>query len=163
MMDRMTLVDGVSMYELDQRLEKWVRFHNSTLMAGTIQALRLPEDVSRAHTHVLYILLEPRPYSEHNGEVGKFFRAVETEVVSIQDGMRKKAPWPGSLMQLSHIADDMERSGNGTVAAAIIECPPLQVQTVPFQSVSQSALRGEIVRDTWKSFFIQHIEQGVPM
>ena len=117
----------------------------------------------RKVTHVLYILLEPRLYSEHNGEVGKFFRAVETEVVSIQDGIRKKAPWPGSLMQLSHMADDMERSGKGTVAAAIIECPPLQVQTVPFQSVSQSALRGEIVRDTWKSFFMQHIEQGVPM
>ncbi|TBU27770.1 hypothetical protein BD311DRAFT_695933 [Dichomitus squalens] len=160
MMDRLMLVDGISMYELDQRLEKWVKFHNSTLMAATIQALRLPVDISRARTHVLYILLEPRPASEHNDQAGKFFRALEAEVIAIEDAMRKESPWPESLMQLNGMADDMERSGHGTVAAAMIECPPLAVQTVPFGSMSQRALRSEILRDTWKSFFMQHIEQG---
>ena len=80
MLDRLTLVDGVSVSELDQRLEKWVRFHNSTLMAATIQALRLPADLGRARTHLLYVALEQRGADEHAGQPGKFFRVRDAYV-----------------------------------------------------------------------------------
>lgn len=56
-MDRVVRVEGISMYELEQRLEKWVRSHNFTLMAVTIQALRLHAGLGRARTHPLYAAL----------------------------------------------------------------------------------------------------------
>ena len=160
MLDRLTLVDGVSMYELDQRLEKWVRWHNPTLMAATIQALRLPADVSRARTHLLYVKLEPRGQAEHQGAPGKYFRVLDAEVIEVEDGMRRSSPWPESIMQLREMGEEMERNGRGYVAAAMVECPPLAVQTVPFGSLTERALRREIMHDTWKHFFIRHIEEG---
>ncbi|KAM5544088.1 hypothetical protein V8D89_002274 [Ganoderma adspersum] len=161
LMDRMVLVDGISMYELDQRLEKWVRFHNSTLMAATIQALRLPADLGRARTHLLYVALAPRGTEEHAGQPGKFFRVRDAYVVPVDEALHKPAPWPESIAQLHGMADEMERGGHGTVAAAMIECPPLAVQTVPFGSMTERALKKEMLHDTWKSFFMNHIEQGV--
>lgn len=158
--DRLTLVDGMSMYELDQRLEKWVRWHNPTLMAATVQALRLPEDVTRAHTHLLYVKLEPRSQEEHQGAPGKYFRVVDAEVIEVEDGLRKGSPWPESIMQLRDMGADAERNGRGYVAAAMVECPPLAVQTVPFGSMTEHALRREVLHDTWKQFFIRHIEEG---
>ncbi len=161
LMDRMVLVDGISMYELDQRLEKWVRFHNSTLMAATIQALRLPAALARARTHLLYVALKPRGAAEHAGQPGKFFRVRDAHVVTVEDALRRPAPWPESVAQLRGMADEMERGGHGTVASATIECPPLAVQTVPFGSMTERALKKEMLHDAWKSFFVDHIEQGV--
>ncbi|KAI1792123.1 hypothetical protein LXA43DRAFT_1093940 [Ganoderma leucocontextum] len=122
LIDRMVLVDGISMYELDQCLEKWVCFHNSTLiMAATIQALRLPADLSRARTHVLYVALEPRGTAEHDGQAGKFFRVQDAYVVAVDDALQKPALWPESIAQLVRMADEMERGGHGTVTATMIE------------------------------------------
>ncbi|KAI0788283.1 hypothetical protein C8Q74DRAFT_671698 [Fomes fomentarius] len=161
LLERLMLVDGVSMYELDQRLERWVRFHNPTLMAATIQALRLPLDVSRARTHLLYVTLSPRGEAEHGGNAGKYFRVEDAVVIELDDAARRPSPWPESISQLSQMADEMERNGMGTVAAAMIECPPLAVQTVPFGSMTERALRKEMLHDTWKTFFMAHVEQGV--
>ncbi|RPD54803.1 hypothetical protein L227DRAFT_511058, partial [Lentinus tigrinus ALCF2SS1-6] len=160
MLDRLTLVDGISLYELDQRLEKWVRWHNGTLMATTIQALRLPVDVTRARTHLLYIKLEPRSQAEHQGSAGKFFRVLDAEVMEVEDGMRRSSPWPESLTQLRKMGEESERSGEGYVTAAMIECPPLGVQTVPFGSMTARAMRYEVMHATWKQAFIRHIEEG---
>ncbi|RDX46261.1 hypothetical protein OH76DRAFT_1407172 [Lentinus brumalis] len=158
--DRLTLVDGMSMYELDQRLEKWVRWHSGTLMAATVQALRLPEDVTRAHTHLLYVKLEPRSEAEHQGATGKYFRVVDVDVIEMEDGLRRPSPWPESIMQLRDLGMDAIRNRRGYVAAAMVECEPLCVQTVPFGSMTQDALRREVLHDTWKQFFIKHIEEG---
>ncbi|KAI0667934.1 hypothetical protein C8Q78DRAFT_1051105 [Trametes maxima] len=157
LLDRLFLVDGVSMHELDQRLEKWVRVHSRALMATTLHALRLPEDVGRSRTQVLYVRLAPRGQAEHQGVPGKFFRIEDAEVVSWDDAMSRKAPWPESLSQLRLMQDESERMDRGGVAAAMVECPPLAVQTVPFGSMKN--LR-EKVREDWKSFLMAQVEQG---
>ena len=159
--DRLMLVDGISMYELDQRLEKWVRFHNATLMAATVQALQLPLDVSRARTHLLYVTLAPRGAAEHGGSAAKFFRVEDAVVIEVEDAMRRESPWPESIMQLRQMGDEMARNGRGEVAAAMIECPPLAVQTVPFGSMMERTLKKEMLHATWKKFFMDHIEQGL--
>ncbi|KAI0750189.1 hypothetical protein C8Q80DRAFT_676537 [Daedaleopsis nitida] len=160
LLDRLMLVDGISLYELDQRLEKWVRFHNTTLMAATIQALRLPADLSRARTHLLYVTLAPRGEAEHGGSPGKFFRVEDAVVIDVEDAMARKSPWPESIMQLRQVGAEMEGNGRGTIAAAMIECPPLAVQTVPFGSLTELAMKKTMLHGTWKSFFMSHVEQG---
>ena len=159
--DRLLLVDGISLYELDQRLEKWVRFHTSTLMVATIQALGLVHDVSRARTGVLYVRLEARGAAEHDGAPGKFFRVVDAHVVSIAEAQRRPAPWPESVAQVQVLADSGERLGQGTTAAAMLECPPLAVQTVPFGSLSKASMRGEEILADWKRLFMEHVERGM--
>ncbi|KAI0363863.1 hypothetical protein BV20DRAFT_975163 [Pilatotrama ljubarskyi] len=157
LLDRLFLVDGVSMHELDQRLEKWVRFHSPTLMAATVHALRLPLSVSRSRTHLLYVRLAPRGHAEHQGAPAKFFRVLDAEVVEWDEAERRDAPWPESLAQLRAMQDESERMGRGGVAAAMVECPPLAVQTVPFGSMRE--LR-ERVQEDWKPFLIAQVEQG---
>ncbi|KAI0656445.1 hypothetical protein C8Q70DRAFT_335269 [Cubamyces menziesii] len=155
--ERLGLVDGLSLRELDQRLEKWVRWHTLTLMTATVHALRLPESLARARAYVLYIRLEARPQAEHNGAPAKFFRVRDAEVVSVEEGMRRPLPWPWSLLQLRQLQDEAERSGRGGEAAAMVECPPLGVQTVPFGSLRDL---GDVVQEDWKEFLVHHVEQG---
>ena len=161
LMDCMMLVDGISMYELNQWLEKWVRFHNSTLMATMIQVLHLPMDLSRVCMHLLYVTLEPCSTDEHMGQASKFFCVHNVYVVPTEEGLRKPALWLESIVQLQGMVDEMERGGHGMVAAAMIECPLLAVQMVPFGSMMECVLKKEVLHDMWKSFFMNHIEQGM--
>ncbi|KAI0750175.1 hypothetical protein C8Q80DRAFT_1269923 [Daedaleopsis nitida] len=158
--DRLMLVDGISIYELDQRLEKWVRFHNTNLMIATIHALRIPVDISRARTHLLYVSLAPRGQDEHQGHAAKFFRVVDAVVIEVEDALRRPSPWPESVMQLRTMAEGGERSGHGTSTAAMIECPPLAVQTVPFGSLTDRTMRSEFQDDNWKAGLMEAIEEG---
>ena len=154
------LVDGISLYELDQRLERWVRFHNPLLMAVTIQALELQHSIARARTALLHIRLEARPYSEHRDAPARYFRVRDAAVVSVAYALGREAPWPESVRQLLAMADEGERGGRGTVAGALVECPPLAVQTVPFGSLSARVLRGEPTVEAWKELLIDHVEEG---
>ena len=160
MLDRLTLVDGVSVYELDQRLEKWVRWHNQNLMVATLKALRLSEDASRARTHMLYVKLEPRGQAEHQGAPGKYFRVQDAEVVEVEECMRRPRPWPESIEQVRQMDEDSMRNGRGYVAAAMIECSPLYVQTVPFGSITERTGRLLVLDGTWKQELMKIIEEG---
>ena len=103
----------------------------------------------------------PRGEAEHAGAAGRFFRAERVEVITVEDGMGRGSPWPESILQLQQMAGEMERQGQGTVAAAMIECPPLAVQTVPFGSMTERALRREGLHDNWKAWLVNQIEEGL--
>ncbi|KAI0729079.1 hypothetical protein C8Q72DRAFT_831258 [Fomitopsis betulina] len=154
-LERLVLPDGISRYELDQRLEKWVRWHHPTLMAATIDALRLPEDLLRARTQVLHILLEAR--TDHRDATAKFFRVIDAHVVDIADAMQFHAPWPESLVALRDMQNDSEQMRRGAIAACMVECKQLAVQTVPFGSIKN--LRPP-VNPRWKEGLIQYVEEG---
>src|SRR6266567_199845 len=64
------LPDGITLVDLDQKLEKWVKFHNSLLMAATIHALSLPRDIKRAKMFLLRVQVSYRP--DHGGVPAKF-------------------------------------------------------------------------------------------
>ena len=155
-MDRLFLPEGISRYELDQRLEKWVKFHNSTLMAACLHALRLPEDLGHTRTKLLYVKLSPR--DDHGGSAGKYFRIVEAYSVDMEEAMQKPSPWPESIMQLRPMQDESERLKRGRVTAAMVECPPLAVQGVPFGSLK--SLRGLAVMPQWKEILVRDVENG---
>ncbi|EED79095.1 predicted protein [Postia placenta Mad-698-R] len=155
MIERLMLPDGISLYDLDQRLEKWVRFHNPTLMGATIHALRLPESLARARTHVLHIELLPR--WDHGGAVGKYFRVVRTKVVEVAQAQTWAEPWPASLSALREMQDQSESMRRGYVAAAMVESPPLAVQTVPFGSIKK--LDYPVVQ-RWEEVLIKDVEAG---
>lgn len=155
-LDRLLIPGGLSLYELDQRLEKWVQFHNYTLMGACIHALRVPEDVNNVRNSVLYVKLEPR--EDHGGAPAKYFRVVDAYAVSLQDAMRRPSPWPESALQLRTMQNDAEKEKKrGMVGASMIECPPLAVQTVPFGSVKD--VRGD-VNENWKDILVSDVEYG---
>ncbi|KAI0077804.1 zf-MYND-domain-containing protein [Panus rudis PR-1116 ss-1] len=156
-LQRFTLPDGITLYELDQRLEKWVRFHNTTLMVVTMHAIRVTEDLMRARTHVLYITLRARPRKEHGDSAGKFFAIKDAQVLSIAEARKKEAPWPESLDQLNSLQEDSEANGRGQVAAAMVQCEPLAVQTVPFGSLRD--IPGSVYNN-WKARLMEDIEKG---
>lgn len=142
---------------MDQRLEKWVRFHSYTLMGACLHAVRAPEDLNNVRTNVLYVKLEVR--EDHDGVPAKYFRVAEAYAVSVQDGMRQSSPWPESLLQLRAMQNDAEKEKKrGLVGATLVECPPLAVQTVPFGSVKN--VKGITVLESWKDILISDVENG---
>jgi mitochondrial splicing suppressor protein 51 len=148
---------GISLYELDQRLEKFIRFHKYALMGACLHAVRAPEDLNNIRTNVLYVKLEVR--EDHDSQPSKFFRVVEAYPVSTQDGMRKPSPWPESLLQLRAMQDDSEKEKKqGMIGATLIDCPPLAIQTVPFGSIKDV---DEIeVQEDWKQMLVHYVEEG---
>lgn len=156
MLDRLVLPEGISRYELDHRLEKWVKFHNLTLMASCAHALRLPEDLENGRRQVLYVNLSAR--DDHGGSAGKYFRVVDAYVVTIADAMQKPSPWPESMMQLTSMQDESERLGRGKVIAAMVECSPLKVQIVPFGSLKK--MRGLQIMPQWREILSRDVENG---
>lgn len=113
---RLTLT-GITITELDTRLEKWIAFHNPTLMGATIHALGLPRDLNRCRTHVLKMKVRPR--YDHGGSPGKYFRVEEAEPIEVSKAMSFPAPWPEALTDLVTLRVEQEQSGRGTVAVNI--------------------------------------------
>lgn len=148
---------GLSLYELDQRLEKFIKFHTPTLSGACLHAVRAPENINNVRTNVLYVKLEVR--EDHGGDPAKFFRVVEAYPVSAQEGMRKPSPWPESLLQLRAMQDDSEKEKKrGALGATLVECPPLAVQTVPFGSIQD--VEGSEVQENWKDTLVRYVEEG---
>lgn len=161
LMDRFLLPDGMSMYELDQRLEKWVKFHNAMLMWATIHALGIPTSLANARAMVLYIKLKPTNESFHRGSAAKGFKMKEAYALPIAEAKKYKSPWPESLEQLELMQSQSETRGQGRVCACMIECPPLAVQTVPFGGLKNLGIPGSI--PTWKATLEEHFDQGKKM
>jgi len=152
------LPDGITLKELDTRLEKWISWHNPTLMGATIHALSLPTDINRARTHVLNVTVRPRPLSEHGGKVSKYFKIITAEPLEVATAMTYSEPWPESLRWLQNMREEQEASGRGTVAAIGVTCKPLGVQIVPFGSLkSLSSLQ---VLPKWKDTMINDTTNG---
>jgi len=145
------------MYELDKRLEKWVKFHHLTLMGATLHAIDLPKDINNARKTVLYIKLKACTRDLHGDVVGKYFRVEEAYPLSVEQAMKKPAPWPESLEQLTTLQDESEANRRGRVIAAMVECPPLSVQTVPFASIPRIQERKV---QNWKELLVRAAENG---
>jgi len=156
MLESLLLPDGISRFELDKRLEKWVKFHQPLLMWATIHSLSLGKDLSRSRKQVLYIKLEAR--RDHDNSTGKYFRAIDAYTVSIGEAMTWPAPWPESLDALRQLQDESESVKRGACAAVMVECAPLAVQTVPFGSLKN--MEDTPIIENWKEMLMREIEQG---
>lgn len=152
----MPLPDGMSLTEMDQRLEKWIKFHKNTLMAMTIHALSLPKDITRTRTHIVRMIVAPR--LDHGGAPSKYFRVRDAVVVTMNDAMGYPAPWAESLVELEKLRVESENMRRGSVAAVGVECPPLGVQFVPFASLRD--LSRLVILPNWKEIATRDIENG---
>lgn len=155
----MPLVDGISLEELDDRLAKWISIHSGNLMLSSYHAINLQSDFSRASTHILRVLVEPR--SDHGGKAAKYFRVKQATVPSYSEAFTYPSPWPGGVLQLQRFREESEREGRGTVAAAAIECYPLDVQLVPFGSLFAHDFIDRSKRiNNWEEVLKRNVEAG---
>ncbi|KDR79804.1 hypothetical protein GALMADRAFT_241889 [Galerina marginata CBS 339.88] len=147
---------GLTLLELDQKLEKWVKFHSNLLMAATIHALSLPKDIKRARTHLLRVKVVYRP--DNNSVSAKAFRVYDASLITVEEGRALGGVWPESIDQLQQMREESEGLKRGTVAAVALECVPLAMQTVPFGSLRDlSPLR---IQHRWKEILIKNVEAG---
>ncbi|KAI0648661.1 hypothetical protein C8Q79DRAFT_904985, partial [Trametes meyenii] len=153
------LVDGISLREFDLRVERWVKYHQSTLLAAAWHALRLPEDITRTTTHLLYVKLEARPWADHSGLAAKFFRIDSAEAWTWQQGEEMEQPWPAMMQQFRVLQAHSEEKGAGYTVAVMVQCLPLKVQAVPLGS--QWPHSGpNAVNENWKAVFVNRVERG---
>ncbi|KAI0667954.1 hypothetical protein C8Q78DRAFT_954843, partial [Trametes maxima] len=153
------LVDGISLREFDLRLERWIKYHQSTLLAAAWHALRLPEDVTRANEHVLYVKLEARPWADHSGAAAMFFRVNSAEAWEWRKGEEMDPPWPGMMKQFRAMQAQSEEKGSGYTVAVMVQCSPLKVQAVPLGSQWPQSGPGA-VNENWKAVFVNRVERG---
>jgi len=150
------LPSGMTLVELDQKLEKWVKFQNSLLMAATIHALGLPKDLKQSHRYMLRVKVDWRP--DNGGSTAKFFRVVDAFLIDFDSARAKGGVWPPSIDQVIRLRDESEALRRGTVAAVALECEPLAMQIVPFGSLRDlSPLR---IQQKWKEILIRNVEAG---
>lgn len=114
--ERTTLVEGITQYELDQRLERWVRFHNPTLMARSGSP---PTSLAGARTSSI------RQFPFARAGRARRRRGQVLPRRERGDYHRRGWAWAWAPVAGEHLAAAAD--GQGTVA-----CPPLAVQTVPF-------------------------------
>ena len=161
LMERLVIPDGMSRYELDQRLEKWVKFHRPILMWATTHALGLPSSLSNADNMVLYLRIKPTTQSYHGGSVAKGFQLLEAYTLPIEEANNYPSPWPEMLEQFELLRAQCEARGQGKVAACVIECSPLAVQIVPFRGLRGLGIPRSLT--TWKETMEQHFDEGKKM
>jgi len=150
------LPPGMTLVELDQKLEKWVKFHNSLLMAATIHALSLPRDLKRARQYLLRVKVSWRP--DNGGVAAKFFRVDDAFLIDMESARAKGGVWPPSIDHVVKLREESEAMRRGTVAAVALECEPLAMQIVPFGSLRDlSPLR---IQQQWKETLIRIAESG---
>jgi len=128
------LPEGLTLPELDKRLEKWIKYHTPTIMSASYHALSLPTDINRAGKYLLHIIVEPR--TDHGGSPAKYFRVRTARVPSVTEAIGYGPPSPESIQMLKERREESEKAGTGTETAAGIECPPLTVQMIPFGSIT---------------------------
>lgn len=150
------LPPGLTLLELDQKLEKWVKFYSNLLMAATIHALSLPKDIKRARSYLLRVKVVYQP--DNNGVIAKAFRVYDASVISVEEGRALGGVWPASIDQLQQLREEGEALRRGTSAAVALECEPLAMQTVPFGSLRDlSRLK---IQHRWKEILIKNVEAG---
>lgn len=150
------------MVELDQNLEKWIKFHNQALMLSTIHSLKLPVRgrFSRARTHVLRLVVS---FNEnHGGNVGKYFNLDAIEVIAMERAKLLDNAWKLSLEQVREMREDAEAKGRGVIVAAAIECKPLAVQIVPTGSVKEMYMKRTKWIENWEENLRRCAETGNP-
>ncbi|KAJ6563006.1 hypothetical protein DFH09DRAFT_1159138, partial [Mycena vulgaris] len=138
-------VHSESLAQEDIRLEKWIKYHNSTLMAATIHALALPRDLTRSRTHVVCLVVQPR--EDNDLPASKFFRVVEAEAIGIS--LRQTAMY-------HPCGKRGEEAGNGGSNGNRMSTSG--VQSVPFGSLRDlSVLR---ILPNWKEIMTRDVESG---
>ncbi|CAA7261200.1 unnamed protein product [Cyclocybe aegerita] len=150
------LPPGITHVELDQKLEKWVKYHNALLMAATIHALALPRDIRRSQTYMLRVKLAYRP--DHGGVSSKYFRVLDASVIDFETAKTFGKIWVASIDQITKLRTDSETMRRGTVAAVALECAPLAMQIVPFGSLRD--LSPLVIQQQWKEILIRDVEAG---
>lgn len=161
LIDRIMLPDNMSLYELDQRLAKWVKFHNAMLMWATIHALGIPVSENNARTMVLHLKIKPTSQDFHGGSTAKGFKLEEAYALPIEEARKYPKPWPESLEQLELMQKQSESKRQGNVCACMVDCPPLAVQTVPFGGIKNLGMSGSI--PTWRATLEEHFNLGKKM
>ncbi|KAF8812584.1 hypothetical protein BYT27DRAFT_7182621 [Phlegmacium glaucopus] len=148
--------EGLTLKELDEKLEKWVKVQNSLLMAATIHALALPRDLRRSHLYMLRVTVRYR--HDHDGVPAKFFRVSDAKVIDFVSARALGGVWPVSIDHIVEMREESERAKRGTVAAIGLECDPLAMQVVPFGSLRDlSPLK---LQPKWKDILISDVETG---
>lgn len=151
------LPSGVTLHELDERLARWVKFHQTTMGSAAIHALGLPKDLARTKTHVLHLILSAR--TDHGDRASKIFRVVDAKVYAITKARSRSLLWAVSLNNLDQMRKEGERVGAGTTTGVFIECPPLGVQVVPWGSLKNDISRWPLLPD-WKNILQRDVENG---
>jgi mitochondrial splicing suppressor protein 51 len=139
---------GLTLTELDEKLEKWVKVQNSLLMAATIHKLALPRDLKRSHSYMLRVTVSYRP--DNDGVPAKFFRVNGAKIIDFVSARALGGVWPVSIDHIAKMREESESARRGTVAAIGLECDPLPMQVVPFGSLRDlSPLR---IQQNWKAY-----------
>ncbi|KIM37013.1 hypothetical protein M413DRAFT_448743 [Hebeloma cylindrosporum] len=137
--------DGVTLVDLDQKLEKWVKFHSNLLMAATIHALSLPRDIKRAKMFFLRVKVSYRP--DHKDMPSKFFRVNDAFLIDIEEAKKLGSVWTASIEHVDTMRAESEALRRGSVAAI-----------VPFGSLKDlSPLK---IQNNWKEILIRDVERG---
>ncbi|KDR79798.1 hypothetical protein GALMADRAFT_241879 [Galerina marginata CBS 339.88] len=150
------LPPGLTLLELDQTLEKWVKLYNNLLTAATIHALSLPKDIKRARSYLLRVKISYRP--DNNGVLAKTFRVDDAVLIDMDAGRALGGVWPESISQIQKMREESESLKRGTVAAVALECEPLAMQLVPFGSLRD--LSPLTIQQRWKEILIKNVENG---
>jgi len=142
----------------ESKFKKWLKFHTTLLMAATIHALRLPEDLSRASSHILRVRLAVREDRLVAGDFKRYFSIDVAEVVDQHIAKKLGNEWCTRLEQLRDMRVRCEAAGRGTVAAVALECKPIGVQIIPLGSLEN--LEPIRVLNDWKFILTRGVTDG---
>lgn len=123
-------------------------------MAATIHALELPRNWKRAVSHVVFIRVKWR---EDNTEIGKYFRLVETQIIT-QEAARVLSE--ASIDALKALQKGNE-AREGSIVGLLLECLPMKgIHTVPIASVRKQTISKLPWLENWEKIMSDRFDNG---
>lgn len=126
-----------SLQMLDRRLKSWIAYHHISIALTTIRKLQSLEKTACFSSHIVRFIVRPCD-DQGKGPVNSF-QIVKIVAADLSDQTGLRPSWIEGM----HLLDSMRRHTSCArmrdmflvLTGAVIECPPLDIQILPVETV----------------------------
>ncbi|TCD61824.1 hypothetical protein EIP91_007869 [Steccherinum ochraceum] len=157
------LPDGITMFELEARYQKWEWAHRSLVQGVITHGLDLITDPLNATRKILHIIMRPVDRSVHQDSARRYFEFVDAVVIDCQDALHFRDPWPHIVENLHQKQALSLRAGQGLCAALVITAEPMAERTLMAAGLSKQNLIGAGFKrpdPTWRTWLKHCMNTG---
>ncbi|TCD63003.1 hypothetical protein EIP91_006095 [Steccherinum ochraceum] len=136
------LPDGMTMFDLEERFQKWEWAHRALIQGVITHGLDLVTNPANATRKILFIQMRPVDRSVHQDSARRYFEFVSAEVVDVRDAMERGPAWKNNVLDLHRMQAEQLRAGKGSMAMCAVEARPMAMRLLTAGGLTRERLAG---------------------